>query len=251
MSATNRGAERVAEDAYPTPAWCVRRLVDGLLEMYPAIPRLGRWHEVCAGDAAIIRAIDDTPLRPGRWIATEIRESLMLAELEQSGRIETLRMLCDFLTAPPVDAEVIVTNPPFSIAFDIIKKALTEAPWVITLLRMNFKGSKDRADWLRSEMPDELGIPNRPSFIVSYTCAPRDDHDRGCGWALKLPVDAPKIKLCPECGRKVDRCSSDSAEYGWFVWTPERGRRVGRSMILPLSSDEERGVNLKRKKAAA
>ena len=54
MSSTNRGAERRADDAYETPAWCVHRLLD--------TGRFTRdfdrtWYEPACGSGAIIRAV--------------------------------------------------------------------------------------------------------------------------------------------------------------------------------------------------
>ena len=48
MSATNRGAVRNEHDFYPTPAWCVHRLLEAV--PLPA----GRWLEPCVGDGAKI-----------------------------------------------------------------------------------------------------------------------------------------------------------------------------------------------------
>lgn len=236
MSATNRGAERMEDDAYPTPFWVTHRLLDALVGS--DIP-LGSWHEVTAGSGGIIRAVTELsghPIAPTIWYATEIREN---PELLQVARPSSVR-IADYLTAPPLRTDVAITNPPFSLAESIIKKALVEADWVVMLLRMNFLGSDGRANWLRNEMPDIYTLPDRPNFIASYKCKARDTHDRGCGWSIKLPIAAPPIRLCPSCGRKVQRSTSDSAEYGWFVWTPERGRKVGKTSILASTPEAER-----------
>jgi hypothetical protein len=251
LSATNRGAERAEEENYPTPAWCVHRLFDGLGELGVELPR-GHWHEIMAGDGAIIRAVEKLGVGPKSWCATDIRDGVALAATltEMNRGVHALRPETDYLTAQAVECDVILTNPAFSLAQDTITKALNEAPWVVMLLRLNFKGSDERNAWLRGNMPDELTLPNRPQFVASYSCEPRDKHDRGCGWKQKTPIDAPKIKLCPVCGRKTSRVSSDSAEYGWFVWGPERGRRIGRSLVLPTSSPEERGVKVRKSSKA-
>ncbi|HEY3500710.1 MAG TPA: hypothetical protein VGK73_38725 [Polyangiaceae bacterium] len=240
MSATNRGAERVEDDDYPTPAWCTHRLLEAL---NPLPIGLKRWHEVTAGDGAIIRAVQDFGFRPSEWAATDIRPHRAALNDLSPDIIPPalLRAGTDYLTAPPLDADFIITNPPFSIAEAVIKRALKEAPWVAVLLRTNFKGGP-RAPWLRTEMPDDYQLPDRPSFIASYKCKPRDQHDKGCGWEKKTPIGAPIISACPECGRKVQRSTSDSAEYSWFLWTPERGRSVGQSRILLSTPAEARKV---------
>lgn len=241
MSATNRGAERVEDDAYPTPAWCVRRLLEGLETAYGAQIPVDNWHEIAAGTGGIIRAVQEyRPMRVGRWFATELREN---DELPFTPGLYAFAFE-DFLTQKPFRSDVAITNPPFAIAEAMIKKSLERADWVVMLLRSSFKSSA-RADWLRNEMPDQFDLPNRPSFIASYNCEPRDAHDRGCGWTKKTPIDAPRIKLCPSCGRKVTRSTSDSAEYAWFVWTPERGRSVGQTRILASTPKLERKVIVK------
>jgi predicted RNA-binding Zn-ribbon protein involved in translation (DUF1610 family) len=236
MSATNRGAARVEDDFYVTPAWCVHRLLEAIAPL--GIPsRL--WHEVTAGDGAIIKAAnaylgDQSPA----WAATELRDYPALSAIPNV----KARMPCDYLTALPVaGVDFIITNPPFSIAEQVIKKAITEAAWVAMLLRTNFKGGP-RSSWLRHEMPDDYQLPERPSFIASYKCKPRDQHDKGCGWELKTPTVAAIISACPQCGRKVQRSTSDSAEYSWFLFTPERGRSVGQSRILASTPAEARKV---------
>jgi hypothetical protein len=51
---------------------------------------------------------------------------------------------------------MIITNPPFNIALEVIKKALDDVQdygWVIMLLRLNFFGSKQRKIFWDSFMP--------------------------------------------------------------------------------------------------
>jgi hypothetical protein len=45
MSSTNRGAAREPADNYPTPSWCVRRLLEAV-ELPP-----GRWLEPACGES--------------------------------------------------------------------------------------------------------------------------------------------------------------------------------------------------------
>ena len=250
MSATNRGAERMSDDAYPTPTWAVRRLLE---EIHPRIPR-GRWHEVTAGTGNIIRAVNEWFGQSCSitWHATELHENSSLVECMPPSTATPIPAnvhFTDYLKGPYIKCDVAITNPPFSIAEDVIKKALTEADWVVMLLRMNFLGSDGRSNWLRNEMPDIYTLPDRPNFIASYKCKARDKFDRGCGWTLKLPIAAPSVKECPECGRKVQRSTSDSAEYGWFIWTPERGRTAGLTRILASTPETERKPESERKAA--
>jgi hypothetical protein len=89
--------------------------------------------------------------------------------------------------------DVILTNPPYSRAFEFLEKALSEAPHVAMLLRLNFLGSEKRAKFFQRTPPDIYVLPNRPSFARGHT---------------------------------------DSCEYGWFVWGPERERVSGIVSVL-------------------
>jgi hypothetical protein len=74
--------------------------------------------------------------------------------------------------------DVIITNPPFNIAQDIIQKALSELPlggYGIFLLRLNFFGSKKRKEFWQSNMPilsfvhrDRISFTNGQADSVEY-----------------------------------------------------------------------------------
>ena len=66
MSSTNRGGKRQDLDVYPTPAWVVDRLLE--VVDFPG----GRWLEPCAGDGAIMRAVNAWRADV-RWDACELR----------------------------------------------------------------------------------------------------------------------------------------------------------------------------------
>ncbi len=63
----------------------------------------------------------------------------------------------DYLKYPCAgEFDIIITNPPFNIALDIIKKALNDVRpqgLVIMLLRLNFFGSRERSDFFKNFMP--------------------------------------------------------------------------------------------------
>lgn len=85
-------------------------------------------------------------------------------------------------------SDLIITNPPFSLALAFLQKSLGEARTVISLLRLNFLGSqKRRAFWQEDRPSHVLVLAERPSFS-------RD-------------------------GR------TDATEYAWFCWDWE-GRHV-------------------------
>lgn len=88
----------------------------------------------------------------------------------------------DFLTEPITCPGTILTNPPFSRAFEFCQQAVKLCPNVVLLLRLNFLASQKRAPWFREHKPTALFIlSKRPSFT----------------------------------GRGTDAC-----DYAWVVWSP-------------------------------
>lgn len=66
----------------------------------------------------------------------------------------------DYLTADiepiPTNYDLIITNPPFNIALDVIKRSLylvKDGGLVIMLLRLNFFGSQSRKEFFQNNMP--------------------------------------------------------------------------------------------------
>lgn len=58
------------------------------------------------------------------------------------------------LYKPNYEVDLIITNPPFNLALDIIKKAMIETTnYTIMLLRLNFWGSKQRKSFFQFNMP--------------------------------------------------------------------------------------------------
>ena len=163
MSATGRGAARQVADFYPTPAWCVRRLLERL-----ELPG-GTWLEPAAGEGAIIRAVNS--MRSDlEWYGFEKRQ-------ECRGHLVPLvenecTVISNFLSRPArAFADVVITNPPYWMAMEYVVHALAFAPWVVMLLRLNFLGSEKRSAFFRREMPNVYVLPNRPSFTGGGTDA--------------------------------------------------------------------------------
>lgn len=68
----------------------------------------------------------------------------------------------DYLkTDIPTKPQIIITNPPFNIALDIVKKALNdvaEGGYVIMLLRLNFLETKARKTFFDEYMPKYIFV---------------------------------------------------------------------------------------------
>ena len=159
MSARTRDTHRSPFDFYPTPTWCVQRLVEAV-----DLPG-GRWLEPAAGDGAIIRAIGRFDVK---WTAWEVREDEgpRLRHLDARPHV----VIGDFLGSCATDSastakcQVAITNPPFSLAMPFIEGCLAQAEIVVMLLPLNFLASEGRWKFMRANTPDVYVLPNRASF---------------------------------------------------------------------------------------
>ncbi len=222
-SATNRGKERVAFDFYPTPRWCVDRLLDRHASDLGFGREVNgpRLLEPNVGDGAIVRAVDD-------WIALtqhfEMEHSWTGVELRRGALAPITTPLdahfegVDFRSFSPwrhgllrrgsgeffghpetIPAgflrddeffDLALGNPPFSLAEAIIRRAMAMSFIVAMLLRVDFLGSAERVPfWAGPGANPTLRIlPDRPSF---------------------------------------DGDGTDSSTYAWFIWGAElSGPRV-------------------------
>jgi hypothetical protein len=103
LAAQLSGGERRADDFYPTPASAVHALLPFIREWRDLGPV---WEPAC-GDGAISSVLIDSG---HRVISTDL-------VYRGFGRGEV-----DFLAAPPL-ADTIVTNPPFNLAAEFIRRA--------------------------------------------------------------------------------------------------------------------------------
>ena len=157
MSSTNRGRQRNRADDYPTPAWCVRRILEET--RLPA----GNWLEPCAGEGAIIKAVN-RQRQDVSWTAVEIRQE---ASRDLVGLHAVDSVCANFLALPPPPHpyEVTITNPPFSLAMQFVQACGEVSMHVVMLLRLNFLASEARSSFMRDTKPDVYVLPNRPSFV--------------------------------------------------------------------------------------
>jgi len=155
MSSTNRGGKRAPSDNYPTPFWCVARLLEVVA------PEGAVWMDPCAGTGSIIQAVK--MLRPEIvWHSCEIRPEC----LEPLQNIDARPVIGDFLVPGMRFAGIhtIIMNPPYRLAQQFIEKSLQVAPHVFVLLRLNYLGSSKRNTFMRNHCPDIYVLPNRPAF---------------------------------------------------------------------------------------
>lgn len=175
MSATNRGSKRRESDFYETP----HDVVHNFLEDHFG----GRFEvilEPCCGSGNMVRVLREH-FPEAKIIAQDI---LPIAPIRQAtATFSEVDFLFDPGMSTPVD--LVFTNPPYSIAEKIMRKAFTTYPdaTVVMLLRLDILGSQDRYPfWSQYPVNDLYPLACRPSFT-------------GDG-------------------------GTDSNNYAWFVWRP-------------------------------
>lgn len=191
---------------YPTPRWCIERFIEAdpawLDECKSAL-------EPCAGRGRIIDVFEDCGVEL-KWSAIEIQPRFRRLLQETVGSTDRGRVVCgnadrsDVYPYPNV-LDLIITNPPFSSSFSLVKRWVDNklAVHVVVLLRMGFLESKDRNAWLRANLPHDIYvIPNRPSFTADG--------------------------------------QSDQASYGWFHWDTRTKAKHTRLHVLPNTEREDR-----------
>ena len=188
MSSTNRGAERRTDDAYMTPAWCVR----ALLKVWQ--PRAGNMVEPAVGAGSIVRAIGIG----GGWALYDVRPC---------ERVDDVPVIClDFLDLTMADpfVQTCITNPPYCLAEEFIRHSRKLYPQaeLVFLLRIAFLASAARLPlWRDLGTPDVFVLPNRPSFTGGGTDSadyawfrwPVEKRDHG---DIRVLAETPKAERC-------------------------------------------------------
>lgn len=186
----------VAEhEFYPTPRDTIEMLIASPLLTLPG----GLWLDPCAGTGRI-PSVTNSMRSDVRWLMVEI-DRRHKRQLNSIARRNDLVVISDFMAHPSTRCEVLIMNPPFSLALEFAAKALRSASHIVMLQRLNWLAPA-RANWLREHMPDTYVLPRRPSFT-------------GDG-------------------------STDATEYAWFHWPTADVRRAGRVAMLdaaPLQAD--------------
>lgn len=161
MSATGRGAVRVENDYYATPAWAV----DAVL---PHLPLYGATVlDPCCGDGAILRQIATRNV-PAHGIEIDPARAALAAPHAASPIVVADAL--DPSVAWP-SCSVVVTNPPYKLALEFVQRAISHAPVVAMLLRLNWLAGQRRAAFHHEHPSDVLVLSKRPSFSGGPTDA--------------------------------------------------------------------------------
>ena len=183
------GKERHVTDWYATPPWCVESLYQNVSLPVPTL-------DPCAGDAAILRTIDEL-LPDNNMTGIEL-----VPEIRDSHEDPHPRVIVGDGLAVDWRGQHVLTNPPFKLAEDFVRKGIEEAETAVFLLRLGFMGSESRFPLWSEHPPDGICVlPNRPSFKHGTT---------------------------------------DSAYYAWYVWLRGSQSPAPTLTWLPLVSRERR-----------
>lgn len=168
MSATNRGTKRNEADFYATPLETVYALLDN----YDGIESGDVILEPSAGNGNIIQALRNRGYT--NFIeAVELRDEETSELMNIADEVSICNFLTDFEATCKYD--VIIGNPPYSLAQEFIDKSLELlAPGgrLIFLLRTNFLESNKRFEWWQDKLPNGLyTLHKRPSFTGKGTDA--------------------------------------------------------------------------------
>ena len=182
MSRQIAGVRLNATDFYPTPKWCYENL-DIDWNLFKSA------HEPCRGDGRIQSWLEEHNI-PTTY--SEITEGLDFFNWKET-------------------TDLIITNPPFSLAQEFIDHSLPRSNTVIMLMRINFLGSIKRYSWWKDRTPTSLYVlSKRPSFTGSGT---------------------------------------DATEYCWYVWDKTSRLPSGIFFVTPPTKEQTDRDNLLAKKA--
>src|SRR5580692_6888521 len=162
MSATGRTQGlRSPNDLYVTPSWSIERILEVLdlpISHHGVLPAY--WFDPCAASGELIRATNAWlgPRGNVRWHACELRP-------ECAPILHTVAnpvVIGDFLKVVPAHYDVVLTNPPYSLAEEFIRACVPVAQHTVMLLRLNWL--EGHAELFKQFPADFWVLPNRPAF---------------------------------------------------------------------------------------
>lgn len=149
--------------------------------------------EPCAGTGAIAKVLKDVGFKPHCIEIDHERANrcrLVAPTTEQDWLGEHV---------DEVSVDLILTNPPFSLAVEFVEKSLWTAKCTTMLLPLNFMSSRGRVAFHKAHPAHVHVLEKRPSFGLN----------------------------------KHGKPGTDAQDYGWFQWGGP-GFRPGTWEVLPL-----------------
>ena len=190
MSATNRGSTIVSQEFYPTPKATTMSILKEI-----DFTKVNSFLEPCRGQNHIFELVNVQ-----NKSYCEISEGI------------------NYLTTKLDRFDLILTNPPFSLAQQFITKARTESDTVVMLQRINYLGSSARKKFWDQNPPTHLFVlANRPKFIAKCTNKAKTKTGKKVCEDTNSYQISNQDTCCLTCGSKVAP-ASDATEYAWFVW---------------------------------
>lgn len=147
MSSTLRGSTREASDYYVTPHWAIVDFLNAFNADHPELAAekitLDILDPCAGGDEKRTMVYPDALLGFKPW-SIRVLDTMDIRE-DSKADIKSDYLKEDVRGFHNIRPEIIITNPPFSLAMPIIEKALHDVNpggWVIMLLRLNFFGGQ-------------------------------------------------------------------------------------------------------------
>jgi hypothetical protein len=146
---------RKPADLYPTPTDCTYSLLPHIAHLLPANAKV--WEPACADGQMV------APLREFGYNVTAT--DLRLDILGGKGGVDFIGEQRTPYHQQEYDA--VITNPPFKIADQFIRRALDLAPVAVMLLKAQYWNTKNRKALFRETRPYmELNLTWRPAFLA-------------------------------------------------------------------------------------
>jgi hypothetical protein len=203
MSSTLRGYDRHKSDYYVTPDWIIDELFDHIPELFEEME--GRIAlDPCAG-GGIVNGSQAFGMPYPEALKRQGWNTIHTMDVREDSLADIKHDFLQWDTS--IDYDLIITNPPFAIAEEITRKALSladpESGKVIMLQRLNWLGSASRDDFF-TEYPPSLVVMHakRPSFggtsstdSIEYAHFIWDNSDKsGCTQFVRVRADYSKTQ---------------------------------------------------------
>lgn len=203
MSSTRKNSpDREIKDRYPTPQWCC----DGLalsIHAHFNVPEIGSLVDIGAGDGRIGRTVAKN------WIdksTSTIKDKIFIdIDIPSEKHKCEQWIIKDFLDIELVNhvdlmsPTLFVSNPPFSLSDEIIKKTIT----------FMYKNCANKSVAIFLQKLNWLGSGRRAKFINLYP-------------PTKFTVLSPRPSFCKK--KRINKegktvwSNTDSCEYAWIWW---------------------------------